>query len=86
MTMINNLPPLTSRQVGKQILSVALGLAILLSAVALLLEATVRVIAMSSPVIRVLAGTADVVFGTGLLMLAIYLTVRTFVFLAAAQK
>ncbi|HEV2289216.1 MAG TPA: hypothetical protein VGR81_09720 [Candidatus Acidoferrales bacterium] len=84
--MINNLPPLTSRQVGKQILSVALGLAILLSAVALLLEATVRVIAMSSPVIRVLAGTADVVFGTGLLMLAIYLTVRTFVFLAAAQK
>lgn len=86
MTMTNNLPPLTSRQVGKQLLSVAFGLAILLSVVGFLLAATMRVVAIDSPVVRVLAGIVDIAFGTGLLLLAIYLTVRIFVFLAGASK
>lgn len=86
MTMINNLPSLTSRQVGKQLLSVAFGLAILLSVVGFLLAATIRVVAIDSSVVRVLAGIVDVVIGTGLLLLAIYLTVRIFVFLAGASK
>lgn len=84
--MTNNLPPLTSRQVGKQLLSVAFGLAILLSVVGFLLAATMRVVAIDSPVVRVLAGIVDIAFGTGLLLLAIYLTVRIFVFLAGASK
>lgn len=86
MTMTNNLPPLTSRQVGKQLLSGAFGLAILLSVVGFLLAATMRVVAIDSPVVRVLAGIVDIAFGTGLLLLAIYLTVRIFVFLAGASK
>ena len=84
--MTNNLPPLTSRQVGKQLLSGAFGLAILLSVVGFLLAATMRVVAIDSPVVRVLAGIVDIAFGTGLLLLAIYLTVRIFVFLAGASK
>lgn len=86
MTMINNLPSLTSRQVGKQLLSVAFGLAILLSVVGFLLAATIRVVAIDSSVVRVLAGIVDVVIGTGLLLLAIYLTVRIFVFLTGASE
>lgn len=86
MTMINNLPSLTSRQVGKQLLSVAFGLAILLSVVGFLLAATMRVVAIDSSVVRVLAGIVDVVIGTGLLLLAIYLTVRIFVFLTGASE
>lgn len=84
--MINNLPSLTSRQVGKQLLSVAFGLAILLSVVGFLLAATIRVVAIDSSVVRVLAGIVDVVIGTGLLLLAIYLTVRIFVFLTGASE
>ena len=81
--MTNNLSPLTAKQIGKQILSIALGLAILLGVVGLLLAATQRVIAMESPVIRAFAGIVDVVFGTFSLLLAIYFTVRTFVFLTS---
>lgn len=86
MTMTNNLPPLTSRQVGKQLLSVAFGLAILLSVVGFLLAATMRVVAIESPVVRIFAGIVDVALGTGLLLLAIYLTVRIFVFLTGASE
>ena len=69
-----------------QLLSGAFGLAILLSVVGFVLAATMRVVAIDSPVVRVLAGIVDIAFGTGLLLLAIYLTVRIFVFLAGASK
>ncbi len=67
-------------------LSVAFGLAILLSVVGFLLAATMRVVAIESPVVRIFAGIVDVALGTGLLLLAIYLTVRIFVFLTGASE
>ncbi|MFZ0212603.1 MAG: hypothetical protein WBE20_15745 [Candidatus Acidiferrales bacterium] len=84
--MTNDLPPLSLQQIGKQLFSVAFGIAILLGIVGLLLSATLRIIAIESPAIRVFAGIVDILFGTTLLLLAMHFTLRTFVLLAGKPE
>lgn len=71
--------------IAKRLYATLIGLVALLAVAVFLIAVTARAAAIASLPQRILAGVADVVFGTALLVGAIYVTVRMFVRLLGAR-
>lgn len=81
-----NRPPFSAGALARKLFATLFSLVVLIGIVVFIIVASLRITAIHSFALRILAGVADVVFGTSLLLGGIYVAVRLFVHLLADQN
>ena len=79
-------PPFSVNAVARKLFAALLGLVLLISIVVFIIVITLRITAIHFSALRVLAGAADVLLGTSLLVAGIYAAVQLFVLLLAGES
>ncbi|MHB8541361.1 MAG: hypothetical protein ACYDCD_10525 [Candidatus Acidiferrales bacterium] len=81
-----NRPQFSVNALARKLFAEFAGLVLLISIVVVIIAVTLRITAIHSSALRVLAGGADVILGTSLLLAGIYVVVRLFVSLLASKN